>query len=131
MKNPADLNDETKLERLRFNSHHGPVSVEIDKILFIKANGNYSEIFIEEEARPVFVTQNLHSLESVLKEENFLRSHNSWLVSIRKIRSYYKKDRIVIINNYCIPVSRRKWKCISRILTDEGIKLSKNFSWGY
>jgi len=117
--------DDTSGKRLRFHSHNGPISIDIDRILFLKGYRSYTEVYLEGENTVVSVTHNLNFMETVLKDEFFLRCHKSWLVSVQRIISFYLKERLVIIAGYGVPVSRRKWKNTISILCDRGIKSVK------
>jgi len=114
--------DDTSGRRLHFNTHFGPISVEIEKILFLKGSRSYTELFLQDDNNNVLLTYNLHFMETILKKDEFLRCHNSWLVNMRKINSFYRKEKLLIITDYGVPVSRREWNKISHILSDEGIK---------
>ncbi len=81
--------------------------IPIDKIIFCEADGSYSKIFFEDGAE-VVVSKSLIVLERCLDNSNFIRCHNSYLVNAPKITKYNKKNKILNVLGYKIPVSRRK-----------------------
>lgn len=126
-------NNHLKSERTRilhFNSHLGPISVDIDKVLFFNADGNYSRVYIEGTMQVKFLTRGLCYLEKLLKsrEENFIRCHYCWLVNINKIESCYKKGRLLIIAGYGIIVSKRQWHDTLWTISDNEIQIIKELS---
>lgn len=115
---------------LHFNSHNGPVSIEIDKVLFFNAEGSYSIVYMEGNKQIKTVTHNLCYFERLFESmgENFLRCHYCWLVNISKIISCYRADRLLIIADYAIRVSRDRWSEIRWIISDRGIRINKELS---
>lgn len=126
-----EINSENNLcKRFNFSTHEGQISIEIDKIMFIKGSGSYSQIHIEDEVQSICISQNLGFFQKNLKTENFLRCHKSWLVNVFKISSWYHKKKLLYISNFGIPVSRRKWRKVCSILSNKGIKPAKMLSLG-
>lgn len=118
----------SRLKQLRFRTHSGYISLEIEKILFLKGNRSATKLFMEDSDQIVSITHNLIWFESILRDYDFLRIHNSWLVNIQKIDYWYRKGRLLIINDYGIPVSRRNWRKAQLILTKKKIKSIKFLS---
>jgi two-component system LytT family response regulator len=118
----ADENNLDSGKRLRFRSHSGRISIEIGKILFIKGEKSYSIVFLDDEARMIQVSHNLGYIQAILEDENFLRCHDSWLVSMSKITCWFRPKKLIVVANFGIPVSRRKWTRVCDILSDRGIK---------
>lgn len=108
--------------KLRFNTHNGPISFDTNEILFLKGARSYVEVYSEQGNLVFTLTRNLHFMDKLLEKDHFMLCHRSWLVNIRKIRGFSRKRRVLIIEEYEIPVSRRKWKYTTQILADCGIK---------
>ncbi|MEZ5046399.1 MAG: LytTR family DNA-binding domain-containing protein [Chitinophagaceae bacterium] len=89
----------------------------IKDILYCEANGTYTKFYFEHND-PILVSKNLREYENLLHDEYFARSHHSYLVNIRKIKSYDKKDggMLILENNTKIPVSHRKKDKIMQLL---------------
>lgn len=110
---------------MHFNSHYGPISFEIENVLFFKGDRGYTKAYMDGEKEIISITHNLGYLEIKLKNEDFLRCHKSWLINVQKIKSFYRKERFLIIADFGIPVLRRNWRTTRRILSDKGIKAIK------
>lgn len=80
----------------------------VEKIAYCIADGSYSKIiFID--GSEVLVIKTLIVLERHLRNFNFIRCHNSYLINIEKVKEYDKKEKILTVLGQNIPVSRRKW----------------------
>lgn len=110
--------------KIHFNSHHGQVTIDIEKILFCEADGNYTKV-LSEDNNSIVISKSLCEFEIQLKSHDYLRCHYSYLVNSKKIESICSRKRFVIVAGHNIPVSRRKCNKIFRILMDLGIKETK------
>ena len=82
--------------------------VNIDDIIFIKSDNNYS-IFHLKNDKEILVSKTLKSFEEKLKGTSFFRCHQSYLVNLNLMKSYDKKnDVLVFLNNAELPVSQSK-----------------------
>ena len=88
--------------RLRFNTLNGFFVVEVEEIVFIKADGNYSEMHMRS-GDTKLITSNLAKIEDLLDRAVFCRIGRSLLIN----------------TNYLAQVNRRKGLCILRI--DENV----------
>jgi len=111
-------------ERIFLNSHNSLVTIDVEEILFCKADGNYSKLFIGN-GESYLMSKSLCEFEKSLNKHNFLRTHNSFLVNLKKVKSYCRNGRFVIVAGFNIPISRRKCKDIILILLDFDIKEAK------
>ncbi len=88
--------------------------VLLDDILYIGAEGSYTEVFIENKTRPLLTSYNLSLIEQEIFSisDQFYRIHKSYLVNKSKIASIKKQltsKKIVLINDLEIPISRTKY----------------------
>ena len=51
--------------------------------------------------------EKLDNVENELKEKDFIRTHQSYLVNAQKIKSV-SKDSVLLINGFILPVSKSK-----------------------
>lgn len=80
--------------------------VSTDDILFVEVTGHTLKIICENKT---YLERNtLSKLYEELKDFNFSRCNNSYIVNLKKITTIEKDN--VIINNYKIPISRPKKK---------------------
>jgi DNA-binding LytR/AlgR family response regulator len=110
---------------LHYNSKKAPVSIPIERVLFIKGDGSYIEIYVEERVKVISVPCLLCCMEELLKGNDFIRCHNSWLVNTNKIEAFYKKEMILIVQGYEIPISRNRWDDVKWILADKDVEFVK------
>lgn len=80
----------------------GFVRVKHDQILYIEASKDYMKIMTAEKLYLVHIT--MKKLEESLPPEQFVRTHKSYMVSLKAIR-LLKPDELVLTNNAVIPVS--------------------------
>lgn len=81
--------------RCRFNTLKGFFLQEISQILYIRANGNYSDLYLKDGSVKL-VTQTLALTESLLSGKGFLRIGRSLMINL----------------NYLDRVDRQKGQCI-------------------
>jgi len=76
--------------------------VELKDILYIESLGNYINIYLEDRKLIAYLT--LKSIESQLPKNEFIKIHQSFLVSFSKIKCI--EGNHVKINNESLPISR-------------------------
>ena len=108
-------------EKLYVNSREGHKTVDIEKILFCEADGNYTKV-LSEGGNSFIICKSLCEFEKQLKSYDFLRCHHSYLISLKRTESFCRRKRFVAVAEHGIPVSRRRCQGIFRVLTDFGIK---------
>lgn len=80
--------------------------LNVDDVLCIEADRMYSKIYTLSN-KQFLVAKKLRHYEELLKQNNFVRVHRSWIVQLYHIHSYSKKERSVLLkNNITIPVSK-------------------------
>lgn len=88
--NDLDAGDGTTAEEplpfLYFRSDRKMIKVFLQDILYIKARKDYLQVTTREKS--IITKQSLSSLEEMLPEGMFLRTHRSFIVAVGKIDSY-------------------------------------------
>lgn len=87
------------------------VNIEIANILCIEANQAYSMIYCTQngELKEFIYSKNLNHFEKLLENnDEFIRSHRSWLINVNKVSSFSKTNLTVNIDKLTVPISRRK-----------------------
>ncbi len=88
------------------------VLIDIDKIVFIKGAGPYSEIHLDE-GRVELHNKNLNKL-AILLPESFERTHKSYLVNTREIVAFHSfsgsRYELVLRDDSILPVGRTYYK---------------------
>ncbi|HUR31909.1 MAG TPA: LytTR family DNA-binding domain-containing protein [Saprospiraceae bacterium] len=89
--------------------------VDIQKINYIEASGNYSNIhFID---RPLIcASKSIYEYETLLEDSNFVRVHKSFVVNLDHIAQYIKGEggNVIMNGGKEIEVSRRKKEVLMR-----------------
>ncbi len=105
------------MRRLALPTLHGYVMREVDEILYIKAEGNYSLIHFKGN-NSILVSKSIQHFEETLSTDQFFRLHKSYIVNLKEIRKYNKGrgGQVIMDDSTLIPVaSRRKEEFLSRI----------------
>lgn len=91
--------------------------IELSDIIFLESEGNYTRIFIES-GDPIFVSMTLKSMEEKINDNQFVRTHQSYLVNSIKISKYIKSDGgyLILNNGKVIPVARSKRNEVKALL---------------
>ncbi len=83
--------------------------IEQKNIIYIEADGRYSNIHISKENKCFLQTKNIGLFESELDSELFIRVHKSYLINKNYIESFHRITNTIILKTQKkIPVSRRK-----------------------
>ena len=96
---------------------NGAKLLPISEVLFLKADGSYTEIHTEKNENHV-VSRKLFELEEKLSPERFLRTHRSYIVNMEHVREYLggKNSELLISSGNRIPVSRSKKEAVKKFL---------------
>ena len=87
---------------LVFKDGYDTVNLLVNEILFAKSEGNYIDLFT---SKKIYTLRNsLDWLLENLPENEFKKTHRSYVVNVKKIEKITSKS--VFINNTEIPVSR-------------------------
>ena len=96
-------------ERISLHTQEKIVIAEIAQILYCEADGNNTWFYMNAGAK-ILVTRTLKQFEQVLIRHHFIRTHQSFLVNLRYVQEFIKKDGggLKMKNGVLIPVSSRK-----------------------
>lgn len=110
LKNLAnDLSERTSIKKITLPSGQGYRLVDIDEIIRIEADSNYS-VFHLANLEKIAVSKILKDYEEILPEERFVRIHKSSIVNLKYVKEYHSKNglQVVLTNGESINVSRRR-----------------------
>ena len=86
-------------QKITIPTQDGFEVIEIQHIIYCKADDNYTEIYLENGLKKL-VSKTLKYFEDILKENGFARIHKSYLVNVSFITSYKKgKGGTVSLSN--------------------------------
>ena len=92
------------------------LKIDIDKILYIRSDADYTEIITQE--RKILSQETLRYWEEYLKSLNFVRTHKSYLVNISKIEKLIG-NQVYLTSPFKVPVGRAyKEEFIKRLKTN-------------
>ncbi len=102
------FNEKLNQRKITINTDGKLIFINPDDILFVASDGNYSTIHTSNDKK-IVVTKKLKEIDALLPSDVFFRTHNSYIISLKKIKEFLKTDGYVILeNNYKIPVSRQR-----------------------
>jgi len=105
----AELKEQKGINRLTLPSGQGYRLVDVDDIIHIEADSNYS-IFHLKNKEKITVSKVLKDYEEILPEERFFRIHKSSIVNLKYVKEYNNKNGLVLLleNGENLVVSRRR-----------------------
>lgn len=110
--------------RLIIKNNNTIYLLPIERILFCKAEGNYTCFVLKD--KKVISYQSLKKTIKYLPEVAFFRCHNSYIVNLNEITEFnLRKNILVLRNNTIVPVSLRRKKDL-QLLIEKFISRSNN-----
>jgi DNA-binding LytR/AlgR family response regulator len=85
-----------------FRADRKMIKVMLDEILYIESMKDYIKIFTKQSV--VITKQSISSVEAMLPEKEFVRVHRSYIVSLKKIRSF--TNELMEIEKTEIPIGK-------------------------
>lgn len=106
---------DTKILTIRSsnNLHRIPMS----EIILITADGSYTKIKTDD--KEILASKNIKYFEDILKEWNFIRPHQSYLVNLKHIAHYSSDGEIILNTKEKVPVSFRNRKYIAKRIQEQ------------
>ncbi len=98
-----------KPTKISVPTSEGQVYLEVQDISRIEAEGGYSILYTLSEGK-MLVSKNLKEFETTLEDNDFFRTHNSYLINLAYVKKYVIKDGgyILMTDNTMVPLSRRR-----------------------
>jgi two-component system LytT family response regulator len=106
------------LKRISIATSEGYIFLEVSDIMYCKADVNYTHIFTRN-GEKITTSKTLKIFEDLLKESNFFRVHNSYLINLVYVKKYSKGKGgyVTMIDDSVIDVSiRRKDTFLKKIV---------------
>ena len=117
LKNNKDIKYQNLMEQLEpkntkklvLPTSEGMELIDIDDIICIDSDSNYSRLFFQNETT-LLVCRTLREFEELLESRGFMRIHHSHLINIKKIRKYIKADGgyVLMSNGKKVSISRAR-----------------------
>ncbi len=93
-----------------------------DDILYCKADGRYTQIFIEKD-KSILTSRLLKEIESALSKRSFCRIHHSYLINLNHITSIRDHRKLILKDNIEIPIARRRNRSLFNGIANLDIEL--------
>lgn len=94
---------EIESKQITIKDGYDSVMIEVDSIRYVEAEGNYLNVYCTD--KKYVIRQSMESFIAELDSEMFYKIHRSFLVNVKRIVRYSKKE-ICLDNGTLIPVSR-------------------------
>ncbi len=102
------FNERFDKKKITINTDGKLLFLEIEEIIFVESDGNYSTIHTTDKQK-IVITKKLKEVNAILPEHYFFRIHNSYIINLNKIKQFVKSEGYVIMNtNHRIPVARQR-----------------------
>lgn len=99
-------------EIIALPTSEGYTMMPIRKIMYVKSNGNYSEVYLVDGSK-ILISKQLQDMESFLLNCLFIRVHQQYLVNKFHVCRYIREDsQLVLSGGEKIPVATRKRRLI-------------------
>src|SRR5690606_40727560 len=103
-----NINSKLNNQKVIINTEGKLVFLNIDDILYIESDGNYST-FILSKNQKLVVTKKIKEIDAILPKNYFFRIHNSFIINLNKIKEFVKSDAYVVMeSNEKTPFARQQ-----------------------
>lgn len=104
-----NLREGMKSPRVALSTGRGIDFVEASKIMYCKAESNYTDVILTDGKRYT-LSKTLSDVEAMLEKLDFFRVHQSYLISFGQMTSYLRDDggSAVMKDGTRIPISKRR-----------------------
>ena len=92
----------TKREFLFVKSEYKLIKINLSDVLYLAGLRDYTRIFLKGRTTPLTTLQNLKEFETKLHEDDFIRVHRSYIVSVKQIDTITKSE--ITIGIHRIPI---------------------------
>ncbi|MDZ4669017.1 MAG: response regulator [bacterium] len=97
-------------KKIAINTVNSVRFVDISKILYLKADGAYTQFLLADESLITASKGLKHYEEILIEQQQFMRCHKSYLVNLSYVNEYVKSDGgyLLLANNQQIAISTEK-----------------------
>ncbi|MEP6795860.1 MAG: LytTR family DNA-binding domain-containing protein [Saprospiraceae bacterium] len=103
------MNEKNQNSRIAIPSQEGIQFVQLDDIIYLEAESNYTSIYLLA-AQRIFVSKTLKDFEELLPPNTFIRIHHSFIINKNHMQKYLKGEggQVLMSNGKTLDVARRK-----------------------
>lgn len=97
------------MTKIALTTHEGLEYVKLEDIIYCRADGNYSVVFLQN-AKELMVSKAIGKLEEIVDGSGFFRIHHSALVNLAHIKKFVRTDGgyVVMSNGDTVSVARNR-----------------------
>ena len=89
-------------EFMFIKSEYKLIRINLDDILFLSGLRDYTQIYLKGRSSPLTTLQNLKEFETKLSDEDFIRVHRSYIISLSKVDTLSRNE--ISIGTHTIPI---------------------------
>lgn len=104
-----------KLKKLLVNNSLGYTVVEMDNIVRLKADNNYTIIFLAD-GKEIIVSKTLKDFEGILADKYFIRVHRSDIINLIYLKEFMSNGNLIMKDGTRLNISRRRHKEFLKVL---------------
>jgi len=91
----------------------------IKNVIYCKSDNCYTEFFINGIDKPLCMSKNLKSIEQFLPKDQFVRSHQSYLINVDFIDNFQPRSHIVKLKTgKSVKLSRRMYQKLRKSILE-------------
>lgn len=98
----TDKTENNKRVFLFIKSEYKLIKINLADILFLSGLRDYTQIYLKGKPSPITTLQNLKDFESKLPEDQFIRVHRSYIISIDQVDTISRNE--ICIGHNTIPI---------------------------
>lgn len=116
----ANLKRDHQAKKIAITSTERIDFVQLSDIIYCQSDNNYTSIYLKG-GKKIVASQTLKSYERLLRDFDFFRVHQSYLINVKYISSILRKEGgyVLMNNGESLPISRMKKETLMEILTAE------------
>jgi two-component system LytT family response regulator len=86
-----------KVKKIRFNTVGGFILIDLDEIVYFRAEANYTDIFLLNQNKHT-ISQNIGSIEKILTKPMFFRISRSVIINIKYLTEINRGKRLCVLS---------------------------------
>lgn len=104
-----------KLNKLLVNNSLGYTVVDMDCIIRLKADNNYTIIYLSD-GKEIIVSKTLKDFEAILTDSYFIRVHRSDIINLIFLKEFMSNGNLILKDGTRLNISRRRHKEFLQVL---------------
>lgn len=90
--------DSGEIRRIVLKSQRGIDLVELDHIIYLKAENVYTRFFMQPTGN-ILISKPIKEYEAMLRDKGFFRIHKSYMVNLKHVVHYNSSDSLISLSN--------------------------------